>query len=642
MHKSAQFDTPSFMANHTYDGQLGALYTTDQTTFRVWAPTAKAVSLNLYKTGHGNDLIEQLPMTASDKGTFSLTVNGDQNGRYYTYLIHHEKHQVETYDPYAKAAGVNGDRSMVIDLSMTNPVGWDNDTYVSLENPVDAIVYETHIRDLSIHTSSNIKAKGKYLGVVEPNTQTQNGIPTGLSHLKSLGITHVQILPMFDYNSVDESNPLIPQFNWGYDPKNYNVPEGSYATDPFCGETRIKELKTMIKGLHDEGLGVIMDVVYNHTAHSEDSNFNLIVPNYYYRMKGKHFSDASACGNETASERTMMRKFIVDSVKYWANEYHIDGFRFDLMGIHDVETMRQVEREVKAINPNAILYGEGWTGGDSTLDESKRLMKKNISEVPGIGAFNDDFRDAVKGHVFEPEAPAFVNGAIGFENGVKFGIVGGVPHPQVDAATLPYSDLAWALSPSQTVNYVEAHDNLTLWDKLKMTNPRAHESTLISMVKLSNALVLTSQGIPFMQLGMDFLRTKQGEHNSYNLPDAINQIDWSRKEQYVDVFEYHQGLVQLRKTYSCFRLKTKEEITSRLRFLKMPSQSVGYTLDGDDSHGKMYLFFNAKSRTITCKTPEGNYLLLANETAVCATGLMAFKGGSFKLPPHSAYIFVEA
>ncbi|HAS73480.1 MAG TPA: type I pullulanase [Clostridiales bacterium UBA8960] len=469
---SGLYDTEAFKRAYTYDGDLGAIYSKDKTVFRVWSPVATAMMLNLYEKGNGGVKSKAVQMSNIGKGVWEATELGDLHGVYYTYTVSISDKQTETYDPYAKAAGVNGDRSMVVDFEKTNPENWDSDKGPVYKKSNDIIVYEMHIRDLSTHPSANIKNVGKYLGVVETGTKTnENGLTTGLDHIIELGVTHVQILPMYDYNSVDETRLDENIFNWGYDPKNYSVPEGSYATDPYNGEVRINEMKQMIKGLHDSGIGVIMDVVYNHTALSADSNLSILAPNYYYRMVDGKYSNASGTGNETASERDMVRKLMIDSLKFWVTEYHIDGFRFDLMGVHDTETMRLIDLELRKINPDIIIYGEGWTGGSSPLAESKRLVKANILDVERIGAFNDDFRDGIKGHVFNAKEAGFANGAPGFEESVKFGIVGAVFHPGVNYKLVNYSSKPWANQPSQSVNYVSAHDNLTLWDKLMHSKP---------------------------------------------------------------------------------------------------------------------------------------------------------------------------
>lgn len=646
---SGLYDTAAFREKFTYSGELGAIYRADGTIFRVWAPTAKEMTLNLYEKGNGGAKKEGINMVSIGSGVWEASVTGDLHGTYYTYSVNIAGKVTETYDPYANAAGVNGDRSMVVDLKRTNPAGWGEVKGPVYAKSNDIIVYELHIRDLSTHVSSNIKNVGKYLGVIEANTKTkENGSTTGLDHIKELGVTHVQILPMYDYNSIDETRLEDNVFNWGYDPKNYNVPEGSYSTDPYNGEVRINEMKQMIQGLHNEGIGVIMDVVYNHTALSADSNLSILAPNYYYRMVDGKYSNASGTGNETASEREMVRKLIIDSLKYWVTEYHIDGFRFDLMGVHDTETMRLIDVELRKINPDIILYGEGWTGGSSPLAEGKRLVKANILDVERIGAFNDDFRDGVKGHVFNAKEAGFANGAPGFEESVKFGIVGAVYHPGVDYKLVNYSKKPWANAPSQSVNYVSAHDNLTLWDKLLETNPEASDEERIAMHKLSNTIVLTSQGMPFLHAGVDFLRSKGGDHNSYKSPDEVNWLDWSLKDAHGEVFEYYKGLIAVRKAYPAFRMATQEEIEANLMFfdgtdasvVKLEPQMIGYSIakGANGSAEDMVVLFNGSFEPKTVMLPEGQYKVLVNADKADPDGVLIISGGEYVMPASSALV----
>jgi pullulanase, type I len=647
--QSGLYDTDNFINNYTYVGELGAIYNASQTVFKVWAPTADGMVLNLYDKGDGGNKLDQVVMQNSGQGVWTTIVNGDLNGTYYTYTIISNDSETETYDPYAHAAGVNGDRSMVIDMAKTNPSGWEKDKGPIYIKANDLIVYEMHIRDISSNVNSNISNKGKFLGVIEKGSKTDNGVSTGLDHLKELGITHVQILPMFDYNSVDETKLEENTFNWGYDPKNYSVPEGSYASDPYHGEVRVAELKQMIQGLHSEGIGVVMDVVYNHTALTADSNLTKLVPNYYYRMVAGKYSNASGTGNETASERAMMQKLMVDSLKHWVSEYHIDGFRFDLMGVHDIETMRLIDNELRKINPNIILYGEGWTGGSSPLPEAKRLVKANIQSIPRIGAFDDDFRDGIKGHVFNPTEAGFANGAIGFEESVKFGIVGATTHDQIDYKKVNYSKKAWAENPSQSVNYVSAHDNLTLWDKISVTNPDATEDQKIAMDRLSNAIVLTSQGMPFLHAGVDFLRTKNGDENSYKSSDEINGIDWTLKESNLITFNYYKGLIEIRKAYPAFSLGTKEEVQDNLKFfdqtadslVTLPDQMVGYSIKkgaGGSTNEELIVLFNGKLEAQSITLPEGNFKILVNDKNANKDGISVIQGGLIQIPASSALI----
>ncbi len=642
---SGLYDTESFQEQYSYGGALGALYEAQQTTFKVWAPTAQGMQLNLYKTGHGNDLMHTYDMQVNEKGVWQWEEKGDLHGTYYTFSVIRDGKVTETYDPYAVSAGVNGNRSMVVDFARLQPEGWHESKGPSYSKANDILVYEAHIRDVSMHPSSGIEQKGKYLGMVERGTKTPNGTPTGIDHFMELGVTHVQILPMYDYNSIDETRLEDNVFNWGYDPKNYNVPEGSYASDPYDGNVRVMEMKEMIKGFHDNGIGVIMDVVYNHTALSADSNLNILMPGYYYRMTDGQFSNASGCGNETASERDMVRKFMIDSLKHWVLEYHIDGFRFDLMGIHDIETMQAIERELRAIKPDIILYGEGWTGGSSPLSESLRLVKKNILSVESIGAFNDDFRDAIKGHVFDSKKAGFANGALGFEESVKFGIVGATEHPQIVYRRVNYSVAPWANSPSQSINYVSAHDNLTLWDKLLETNPDITDLQRKDMLKLSYALVLTSQGTPFLHFGDEFLRSKGGDHNSYKSPDAVNQVDWTLKETHQDAYTYVQGLIALRKAYPQFRMETAKEIQEALTFfdestpdVELPEGVIGYTIADEKP---LLAFFNGNLDAVSIKLPKGQYQVLVNHEKAMPEAFMQISGGKVTLPASSALILIQ-
>jgi len=550
------FDSEYFAENYHYDGDdLGAVINGDTTTFKVWAPTASAVMLNLFMKGDGVDAYKSVPMTRGDKGVWSHTENCG-HGTYYTYTVATSAGTQEAVDPYAKSAGVNGNRGMVVDLSLTNPVGWDTD---NLENKIekysDAIIWEVHVRDFSnkIETSNY---KGKYLAFTERGLVNEHGKSVGVDYLVDLGITHVHLLPVYDYATVDESS-TDPQFNWGYDPKNYNVPEGSYSTDPYNGEVRIREFKEMVKSLHGAGIGVIMDVVYNHT-HDANSSFNKIVPYYYYRYTSSGAnSSASGCGNDTASERYMYGKFMVDSTAYWVSEYALDGLRFDLMGLHDVETMQEIESAVHAINPNAIIYGEGWTMG-ATIDGSAQANQSNISNIKptgeAIGAvavFNDVIRDGLKGSVFEQTGRGFINGSAKNNiNKVMFGIRGGQGVGQ-----------GWTIDNGMVINYMSAHDNNTLWDKLLLSNPNASDDKRNDMNNLGAAIIMISRGTPFWQAGEEMLRTKGGDENSYKSSDEINNINWSVLADGTREFEtmrYYKGLIEMRKAYGIFSDLTTE------------------------------------------------------------------------------------
>ena len=511
-----------------YDGDdLGAVYTKEKTTFRIWAPTAVEVSLNLYEQGDGDNLMETIPMTADVKGTWVCEKTGDLNGVYYTYSVKIGNKVNEVVDLYARSAGVNGNRGEILDLEATNPDGFDADVRPAFSNATDAVIYELHIRDLSSDASSGIQNTGKFLGLTERGTKNSEGLATGLDHILDLGVTHVQILPSYDYATVDETKLDTAQFNWGYDPKNYNVPEGSYSTDPYHGEVRVNEMKQMIQTLHENGIRVNMDVVYNHTYNLADSWFQKTVPDYYYRKNGDNYSNGSGCGNETASERAMMRKYIVDSVVYWATEYHVDGFRFDLMGVHDLDTMKAVREALDQVDPSIMVYGEGWTGGESALPEAQQATKNHIYQLDRVGAFSDDIRDGIKGSVFDSLDKGFVSGKEGMEESIKFGVVAATPHPQVMISKNDKKSTNWSGQPGQSINYISCHDNLTFWDKLAISNADDSEADRVKMNKLGSAIILTSQGVSFMQAGEEMLRSKPNEkseggfdENSYCSPDA--------------------------------------------------------------------------------------------------------------------------
>lgn len=610
--------------------QLWPDYSKERTIFRLWSPQAETVRINFYKNGHDGDAYEQHELESKESGVWEKTMPGDLNGIYYTFQIRENGQWLEeTPGIYAQAVGVNGNRAMVIDLSQTNPAEWDSDKGPKSNTANEAIIYEVHVRDFTIHESSGAEHKGKFIGMVEENTSTQNGVSTGIQHLKELGVTHVHLLPSFDHYSIDETKLDTPQFNWGYDPQNYNVPEGSYSTDPFNAEVRIKEFKEMVKKFHDAGIGVILDVVYNHTGKTKEANFNQEAPGYYYRQweDGK-WSDASACGNETASERAMARKYIVESVAYWMKEYHLDGFRFDLMGIHDIETMNAVANTVKAINPNALVYGEGWTAGDSPLPIENRALKANTYQMPMVAAFSDDIRDGIKGSVFEDESTGFVSGASGMEESIKFGIVGSIDHPQIDNKAVNYSDQPWANEPWQTVSYVSCHDNHTLYDKLKISQPNATEEEIAAMHRLANAIVLTSQGISFLHAGVEMMRTKNGEHNSYNLPDEINQIDWNAKSVHQSHVNYYKALIALRKNHKAFYMPSADSVRNYLEFFDTPEGVVAYTIDGaavGDTWNKILVVYNAQQDYIKLSI-EGNWKVVANGSEISQDGLSTSTG----------------
>lgn len=589
---------------------LGAVYTPEKTTFRLWAPTAEAVSVCFYREGNGDCLLGRKVMTKDKNGTWIYPKRGDLDGVYYTFLVKVDGIERETVDPYAKAVGVNGERAMVVDLLSTNPDGFLDDKGPEVLNATDVIVSEISVSDMTRDRSSGVKHPGKYLGLTEKGTKSPDGVPTGLDYLKSLGITHVQLMPAFDFASVDEAHPELEQYNWGYDPLNYNVPEGSFSTDPFHGEVRIREFKQMVQAFHKENIGVIMDVVFNHTFDVENSCFQKTVPDYFYRKAGSEYSGASGCGNEIASERPMVRKYIIDSVTYWAKEYHIDGFRFDLMGVLDLQTMQELRDALVEINPSILVYGEGWTGGDSVLPEEERALKHNISKMNYVGAFSDDIRDTLRGHVFYNEERGFVSGKEHLENDIRYSVAGAAAHPQVDYKKYTYTPSGpWAKNPADTINYVSCHDNLTLWDKLHVSCPEASEEELLAMNRLAAAVVFTSQGVPFFLLGEEFARTKPVEgsdmpsENSYNLPFYTNSIKYGRVKGYEQLYHYYRGLIAFRKAHAGLRMPTAKEVNANLRFEDTGiANVVAFTIRTPEE--TIFVVYNANKEDVVINLPE--------------------------------------
>ena len=600
-----------------YQGKdLGLHYTVSASHFRIWSPPAAAAQLLLYRSAGDVTAYKIIDLQKGEAGTWFTRLDGDQKGIWYNFRVNINGQWSQAVpDPYARAVGVNGKKALIFDPRDTNPKGWTTDkspVFSTHDRPTDAIIYELHIRDASIDPSSGITHKGKFLGLAEEGTHSPEGLSTGLSHLKELGVTHIHLLPFFDYNSVDESRPDSPQYNWGYDPLNYNAPEGSYSTNPYDGITRIKELKQMIAALHRNGLRVVMDVVYNHTGVTETSNFNELVPGYYYRHKSDgSLSNATACGNETASEAPMMRKFMVESVLYWAREYHIDGFRFDLMGVHDIATMNLLADSLRKVRPDILLYGEGWTAGDSPVPGSLRALKKNVSKLHNIAVFSDDIRDGIKGSVFDINDIGFASGRADAAESIKFGVAAACQHPQID-----YN---------------------TLWDKLALSCPDASEETRIKMHKLALTIVLTSQGIPFLHAGTEFLRTKKGVDNSYKSPDSINALDWRSKYQHQDVVQYVKELIRLRRQHPAFRMYTGAQVAEYLHFDEhTPAGTIAYTLNGAammDSWKKIWVGFNGGDTTKEFSLPAGAW-----HTGLAMDGSHGTHTGSIRLQGHSAVI----
>lgn len=641
------FNSKAFNKKYNYDGEdLGVTYSTQVSLFKVWSPYAEQISLMLYKSGEGNNLLREIPMQYSEKGIWKAEIERDLKGIYYTYKVEQKDGIYEVVDPYAKAVGINGKRGMIIDLKETNPKGWEQHKRPQLGRMTDAIIYELHIRDLSTDPHANIKNKGKYLAFTETGTTTVNGDKTGIDHIKELGATHVQLLPCTDFSSIDESKRESQFFNWGYDPENFNVPEGSYATDAYDGRVRIKEFKQAVMALHENGLGVIMDVVYNHTHENNKSKLNLLVPGYYYRKTEEgEFSNGSGCGNEIASERFMVRKMIMDSVVYWIQEYKIDGFRFDLMGVLDIKTMNAIRKAAAEINPSIILYGEGWSGGMCSLPESKRAVKINAMQLHHVGVFNDDLRDAIKGNVFNPFGKGFISGESNMEESVKMGVAGAIRHKQIDYSKVIYSKAPYARGPEQCINYVSVHDNLTLWDKIEASSKEETLEEKIKMQKLSNAIILTSQGIPFLHAGVEFCRTKYGDENSYKSPDSINQLNWLRKAEFREVFNYYKGLIALRKAHPAFRLYTAKQIQKSLSFMEgLGPNIVGYKLNYNgrkESWHYIIVLFNGNKESRQIEIEEGNWQVVVNDKQAGIEVVEKVAGGKITIAGRSALILIK-
>ena len=599
-----------------YNGKdLGLTYSPKAATFKIWAPTATAATLNLYKSDMGGNAVRSINMNKGENGVWQITVPENLKNSYYTFQVNiGNAWSEEVVDPYAKACGTNGLRAQVIDLKETNPVGWaqDKSPNFSVSNKqTDAVIYELHVRDASIHASSGIKNKGKFLGLAEVGTKNSAGQSTGLSHIKELGVTHVHLLPFYDYNSVDETKAAV-QYNWGYDPVNYNIPEGSYSTNPADGKVRIKELKELIKTMHSNGLRIIMDVVYNHTALTKNANFNILVPDYYYRKRADgSFSDASSCGNETASDNAMFQKFMIESVVYWVNEYHIDGFRFDLMGIHDIETMNLISDTLHKIKPSIVLYGEGWTSSSSPLPEEKRALKKNAAQLNGIAVFSDDMRDGIKGSVFNIDDRGFATGNIGNSESVKFGIVAAGKHPQINYSKVNYSKEPYTAGPAGLINYADCHDNNILWDKIALSFKEASVAERTKMHELAYAIVLTAQGASFLHAGTEFLRTKNGVENSFDKGDIVNGIDWDLKTKNNTSYQFIKNLVQIRRAHPAFRLQTAAQIATHINFENsQPAGIIAYTINGaavGDTWKKIWVAYNGSLSPQTLTLPRGTW-----------------------------------
>lgn len=649
------------MAQDTF-GEM--IYSKVKTLFKLNAPTTvnldgmtgattqidkkKQVEIHIYEDGQGGKAIKTIKMKASGENRWEATVKGDLKGKFYTFDIG----KGETPGVFAKAVGVNGMRGAIVDMAETNPQGWENDQRPVILSPADLVIYEMHWRDFSIDVSSGLKNKGKFLALTEPKA---------IEHLKNLGVNAVHILPSFDYASVDETKLDTPQYNWGYDPKNYNVPEGSYSTDPYNPVTRIKEFKQMVQALHKAGIRVILDVVYNHTFNIDHSNFQLTYPDMYYRKTadGK-YSDGSGCGNETASEKPLMREFMLESVKYWIDEYHIDGFRFDLMGVHDIETMQQIRAEVNKIDPSIYIYGEGWSAGSCAYPVDKLAMKANTQQLNGIAAFSDDMRDALRGPFSDDHKGALLAGIPGEEESLKFGIVGGIAHPQVDMTKVNYDKKPWTNNPTEQISYVSCHDDMCLVDRLKASIPsltdknipeKERTAELIRIDQLAQTAVFTSQGVPFILSGEEMLRDKKGVHNSYNSPDSINHLDWNNLQRYPQLFTYYKNLIQLRKNHPAFRLATGDKVRQHLEFLPAVNSKdvkqdclVGFLLkdlQGIDAWKTIVVIYNFNKEAKEMSIPEGNYTIACCNGTIDEAGLGEVSGKEVLVDGQSALILFQ-
>lgn len=643
--QSVKKEYTSFEEYPIPEGKLVEMeYSPIETKFTLWAPTAEEVRVLLYDSGNEGSAYQTLSLEMGEDGIWNTSIKEDLKGKFYTFNVKvNGKWLGDTPGIMAKAVGVNGKRAAVIDLRSTDPEGWANDVRPLLKDYADIIVYEMHHRDFSLDSVSGIRNKGKFLALTELGTTTSQGEKTGIDHLKELGVTHVHILPSYDYASVDESKPDQAQYNWGYDPQNYNVPDGSYSTDPYKPDVRIKEFKQMVQALHKAGIRVVLDVVYNHTFNTEESNFERTVPGYFYRQtKDGKPANGSGCGNETASDRAMMRKYMVESVLYWINEYHIDGFRFDLMGIHDIETMNEIRAAVDKIDPSIFIYGEGWAASAPQLDQEELAMKANIYKMPRIAAFSDEMRDGLRGGWDDDRKGAFLIGQPGHEMSIKFGLVGAVKHPQVINDSVNYSKEPWALQPTQMISYVSCHDDMCLADRLKATMPDATDEERASLHKLAETFVFTSQGVPFIFAGDEMMRDKKGIHNSYNSPDSINTIDWRNKTIHHDVFDYVRELITLRKNHPAFRMGDADKVRQYMEFLPVEGSNLVAFILKDNANGDSWkniiVAFNSRKEPAKLSIPAGRYTIVCKDGKIKQSGMGQVSGNEIIVPARSAMI----
>lgn len=613
-------------------------YTPESTRFEVWAPTADSVCVDLYR---GDNLVDQLDMHPSADGLWQAEAAGDRRGEYYAFRVKcGGRWLAPTAGIFARAVSVNGDRGAIVDMRATDPEGWADDRAPQMRAPSGIVIYEMHYRDMTAHASAGCDCGGKYVAMAQRGTRSAEGLATCLDHLCELGVSHVHLLPTADFGSIDESIAGSDAYNWGYEPKNYNVPEGSYSTDAADPELRILQFKQMVAAMHAAGLRVVMDVVYNHTTDTGRCGFELTVPGYFYRMTPDgSLANGSGCGNETASEREMMRKFIVESLEYWVEEYHIDGFRFDLMAIHDIETMNLIRSRLSAIDPSILLYGEGWAASDPAYDAELLAFKRNTRRMPGIAAFSDDMRDALRGKL-DCSAGGFIHGVGGNAEAVKFGIAGGIEHPDIS-----YHEAAWAAEPTQHISYVSCHDDHCLRDRLEIISPEADEQELLRMDKLAQTAVFTSQGIPFIFCGEELYRTKQHVGNSYNSPDAINAIDWGLKSRHADLCDYYRGLVAMRRAHPAFCLGSAEAVRRHLEFLPSDNECVVAfrlkDIDSVDSARSIVVVLNGSRERAEVAIPEAAYLTVARDGRFCDGNTAPQRTDVASAEPVSATVMIE-
>ena len=601
----------------------------EATTFQLFAPaTAKRVVVRIYNDGMGGKPIKTVKMKRTEQAeVWQAEIKGNFLGKFYTF----DMGKGECPGVFAKAVGVNGQRGAIVNLVKTDPEDWCCDAHPVIKSPADLVVYEMHHRDFSI-ARKDAKYPGKFLALTEP---------WAIDHLKALGVNAIHILPSYDYGSVDETRLNTPQYNWGYDPVNYNVPEGGYSTNPYDPTCRIREFKQMVQALHKAGIAIILDVVYNHTYDIDHSNFQRTYPDYYYRKVDGKYSNGSGCGNETASDQPMMRKFMIESVKHWINEYHIDGFRFDLMGCHDIETMNEIRKAVDAIDPTIFIYGEGWSAGQCALPTEQLCVKANIAKMPRIAAFSDEIRDALRGPFDDDTKGGFLAGVPDCEESLKFGIAGAIAHPQVDMSKVNYSKTPWATEPTQMMSYVSCHDDMCLVDRLKSSIPGISDDELIRLDLLAQTAVFTSQGVPFMLSGEELLRSKKGVHNSFESPDSINQLDWKNQQRYPQVFKFYQDLIALRKHHPAFRLGDAHLVRKHLEFLDAPKGVVAFRLKdyaGRDDWRNIVVILNANREQVAVSLPKATYTIVCQNGAINEASTDKLSGHRALIAPQSAMI----